>query len=128
MDERFLDREHVLRAVRFDERFWTEDGRLTSAAFKDERGTSVDRTGDRGIDESVRAMRERGLRGAIASVSVPECREHEVHLVWKPGRPPHGNRFHSELHGSETVVPMSRRQLRKLARCAVVRTTTFTRT
>lgn len=117
MNEIFDDREKLLRAVWPPDRrpdFWI-NGRLSSAALKDKRGLSVERTYDRTLGSSIASMRTR-FRGYIVSFSVPACKAVYACLRYKPN----SNIYHCEIHGSETEVELSDTQALLLARGAVL--------
>lgn len=75
--------EMILRAVYLASKrlgMW-HGKRITSAAFKDKRGLSVDRLYDRQVDEGVRYMHTK-LRDHIVSVTVNDCNSVSAHLVY----------------------------------------------
>ena len=118
MDESFVEREKLLRAVWPPNRrpdFWI-NGRLSSAALKDKRGLSVDRTFDRPLKTAIESMRTR-LGGYIVSFPVPLCNFAQVYLRYLPSN---GNPYHSEMHRSETEVILSDEQALLLARAATL--------
>ena len=107
--------EKLLRAVRMKPNLW-KDGRLSSAAFKDKRGVSVDRVGGRAESDAIEDIRK-NLEGAIVAVTVEFC-QNQAHacLKYKPTLNP----YHSEIHGSETSVPLSPAQAHQLAQAAQI--------
>lgn len=116
MDELFEQREKLLRAVRPPDRrpdFWV-NGKLSSAALKDKRGLSVDRTYDRTLESAIEFMKSR-LEGYIVSISVPACNLAQVCLKYLPSR---DDVYHCEIHGSETEIVLSDLQALLLARAA----------
>lgn len=118
MDNHFDDDEYLLRAVYPESKrpeFW-KNGRLSSAALKDKRGLSVDRTFDREKEDAVYSMRQR-FCGHIVSFSVPDCISADAYLKYCPSD---SNPYHSEIHGSETQVELDDIQALKLARSAVI--------
>jgi len=118
MIEIFEDRELLLRAVWPPNRkpnFWVK-GRLSSAALKDPKGLSVDRTADRALDAAILSMRSR-LSGYIVSIPVPACSAVNAYLRHKPSQ---GNPHHSEIHGSKSEVILSDEQAFKLSRAAAL--------
>lgn len=117
MDEKFEDHELLLRAVLPANRrpdFW-QNGRLSSAALKDKRGLSVDRTYDRPLEAAVATMASR-LKGYIVSITVPSCNAVQAYIKYCPS----DNIYHSEIHGSQTEVELSDIQALLLARGANV--------
>ena len=99
--------------------FWKKDGTLSSAALKDKRGLSVDRTYDRSMKDAITFIRET-KQGYIISVNVEdcECKEVSALVLYKPSE---NNPYHSEIHGSEESIILGEIQARELARKAVVR-------
>ena len=120
MDNSFRNDELLLRAVYPPDRhpdFW-RGNRLSSAAFKDKNGLSVDRLYDRELKDGIAFMREeRGLKGYIASVSVDDCVSVSAHVAY---RPTSNDVYHSEIHGSETQIILSEQQCLGLARKAII--------
>lgn len=117
MDNKFKDDERLLRAVRPNDKrfkFWKDNGKLSSAAFKDKKGLSVDRTYDRSMAESIIFIKQ-NLSGNIVSVSVSDCNEIETCLKYLPSE---YNKYHSEIHGSENEIILSDIQAFQLARKA----------
>ncbi len=116
MDDRFQDDEKLYRAVLPTGMYWKEDGSLSSAAFDDKAGLSVDRGYYRTDEEASAFMRKSGKRGSIFRFLVRDCREKEIVVKYIPLP---DNEFHSEVHGSEEKPKLTRSQCRHLARVAV---------
>lgn len=115
MDANFALTELLLRVVRPDDVYWKEDGTLSSAAFKDPNGLSVNRTGDNTLSEAVEIMRATPLVGTIVYVTVPECHDVDATIIYAPKE---GNDYHSEIHRSPDIVLLNKRQAKQLAKCA----------
>ena len=115
MDTTFEENELLLRAVLPTDMYWV-NGKLSSAAFKDRRGLSVDRTGDRSLSDAVKYIKSNFNNRRIVSVTVPLCRSIDAYLKYLPT----SNKYHSEIHGSETNVVLSNRQARQLANNAKI--------
>ena len=118
MTEIFDDHELLLRAVYPADRnpnFWKGD-RISSAAFKDKKGLSVSRTGDRGLAESVSVVKER-FTGFIVSVTVPQCRDVGAFIKYLPIS---DDKYHSEIHNSQDVPLLDNRKAKLLARAAII--------
>lgn len=118
MDTTFHNHEKLLRAVwppnkRPD--FWS-NGRLSSAALKDKKGLSVNRTYDMPLSNAVAVMAHT-FGGKIVSLSVPDCESVNAYLVYAPS---HKNSYHSEIHGSSSEIELSDEQALLLARRAVL--------
>ncbi len=114
MDKTFLNTEKLYRAIfppEVADIFWKRDGGISSAAFADPKGLSVDR-GDGRSDESVIAAMSGRFAGHIASLYVKNCRDIGAVVRYKPTRQ---NPYHSEIHGSEKCPLLSKTQRRFLA-------------
>lgn len=111
--------EKLLRAV-WKERFpsfWNEKtNRPSSAAFKDSKGLSVDRAGGRSDAEAVEYAKAH-LHGYLVAATVDLCREINASPKYLPSRT---NPYHSEIHGSDTMIPLSGKQAKHLARYATI--------
>ena len=108
MNATFDDTEKLLRAVWPPNRkpdFWV-NGRLSSAALKDPKGLSVDRTYDRALSVAIEFMKTR-LHGYIVSFPVPACNFAQVYLRYLPSKT---DPYHSEIHGSKTEIILSDEQ------------------
>ncbi len=119
MDEIFNKNEKLYRAVyppELAEMFWKRDGSLSSAAFADPKGLSVDRGNYRSDDEVVKDMKKR-FTGRIISLYVKNCDDAGAVVKYLPSR---SNKYHSEIHGSENTPLLSKSQRRFLAGKAVV--------
>ncbi len=119
MNDKFDDNESLLRAVFPPSRksfFWSKDGRrLSSAALKDKKGLSVDRTCERSIEDSVDFMLNNNFEGYIVAFGVPLCKTINAYLVYAPTKT---NKFHSEIHGSTKNKVLSDKQALFLAKNA----------
>jgi len=119
MDNTFPAEEKLFRAVfppEVAEMFWRFDGRVSSAAFADPKGLSVDREGDRSFQQAAASMKER-FDGRILFVRVKNCTEIGARVCYLPSA---NNPYHSEIHGSDTAVLLSKVQRRHLADKAVI--------
>lgn len=117
MDENFKDDELLLRAVlppTEKPSFWKSNGKISSAALKDKRGLSVNRTAHLSLGEAVRFTASR-LRGPIVSISVRSCKYVKALIIYLPSS---DNDFHSEIHGSKEQKILSDEQALILARQA----------
>ena len=118
MNEVFGSDELLLRAVYPQSKrpdFWN-NGHLTSAALKDAKGLSVDRTGLRTLSDSIEYTKAH-LQGYIVSISVVACNTINAKLRYLPSKK---NPFHSEIHGSETEIELSDVQAYLLSRQAQI--------
>lgn len=119
MDDLFKGNEKLYRAVYPPEvmsMFWRRDGSLSSAAFADAKGLSVDRGNFRSDPEVKEAMQKR-FSGSIIRLYVKNCMETGAPVLYLPSRK---NPYHSEIHGSETCTLLSKQQRYHLARKAVL--------
>lgn len=96
------------------------DGTISSAAFKDSKGCSVDKKADR--DNSViydmffqRFYNTSGSIIAVSNVTVGICYEKEAIVIESPTKE---NVFHCEIHGSIDKVQLTPSQAKHLARNA----------
>ena len=121
MEAEIQEYEYLLRAVDLPGRrpdYWEPDGRISTAAFKDDRGLSVDRTGERSLEDSVEYASSH-LRGVIASVAATDCQKVETKLFYKPSK---SNPYHTEIHQSSTTIELSPIQALYLRdHCIIVR-------
>lgn len=104
MDNTFPNCEKLYRAVfpeSYMQMFWRKDGTVSSAAFTDKQGLSVER-GDFREDENV---------------TVEQCRDVDAVIKYKPSK---RSEHHSEIHGSEEVPLLSKSQRKKLAERAKI--------
>ena len=115
----FDDDELLYRAVyppSFNKMYWKEDGTVSSAAFEDAKGLSVDRGYRRNTDEVVETMRKT-FTGYIISVNVQQCKETNAVVKY---RPEDYDIYHSEIHGSEDKLLLSKAQRRFLRSVAKI--------
>lgn len=116
MDQTFMPNELLLRAVLPPARrpdFW-RNGHLTSAVLKDPKGLSVDRLYDRAVDDAVNFMHSH-LCGPIVSFTVQDCDKVSAYVKYAPS---FNNKYHTEVHGSETEVLLSDPQAHMLSKLA----------
>ena len=114
MDEFNDESEMLLRCVRPGNMYWKDNDTLTSAAFKDPEGLSVDRVYDRELETAVETIGAK-LEGSVVSVTVGDCHEANAIVKYKPLV---DNDYHSEIHQSEKVALLTKGNARALARKA----------
>ena len=117
MNERFLPNERLYRAIFPPEiaaMFRKRDGSLSYTAFLDPRGLSVDR-GYYRSDEEVRDNMKKRLNGSIVRFHVRTCTEIGACIRYLPSK---NDPYHSEIHGSEDSILLSRHQCFYLAKRA----------
>ena len=109
MDNTFKRNEKLYRAVyppEVAEMFWRADGSVSSAAFADPKGLSVDRGDYRSDADVVSSMLSR-FSGRIISIYVKNCHDSGAVLKYLPS---HSNPYHTEIHGSDDTPLLSRSQ------------------
>ena len=119
MTEQFDVFERLYRAVYPPEImpvFWKENGEISSAVFKDKRGLSVERAGDRDEDRAIIDMRL-FFNGTIISVSARDCFGGNAVPKYLPTK---RSSYHSEIHGGEDRILLSQSQCKYLAKRARV--------
>ena len=119
MNNIFFEDEKVYRAVyppEFMQMFWKKDGTLSSAAFADRNGLSVERGNYREDSDVIKSMKER-FSGCIVSLLVSECVKINAILKYLPSKK---SIYHSEIHGSTERKLLTKRQRLHLAKKAVV--------
>lgn len=120
MTDQFDEREKLYRAVYPPEimpLFWKENGEISSAVFKDKKGLSVERAGDR-LEDNVISDMCLFFTGSIISILVSDCIACKAILKYLPTR---RSKYHSEIHGAENRILLSQSQCKYLAKRAIVR-------
>jgi hypothetical protein len=114
MRSEFSSEEKLYRKIRPLEAFWDKErNRPTSGAFKDKRGLSVDRQGDRDDREAIQALDEHlPQEGKVVSVTYRQCLDIPIEVIYLPIPE---NEYHSELHDSPQCVPLSRSKAKRLS-------------
>lgn len=121
MDNTFQNTEKLYRAVyppEVADIFWKKDGSISSAAFADPKGLSVER-GDYRKDNDVISSLRKKFSGHIISLYVKNCTDTGAVVIYTPSRT---NIYHSEIHGNEKTALLSKSQRRYLANHAVILT------
>ncbi len=121
MDNTFRNTEKLYRAIyppEVADIFWKRDGSISSAAFADPKGLSVDRGYSRSEEEVLSDIQSR-FRGHIVSLYVKNCVDTGAVVRNTPSG---SNPYHSEIHGSDTCPLLSKAQRRFLAGKAVILT------
>ena len=114
--------EKLYRAVKLAKpQLWDdENGRPSSALFKDSKGVSVDRDGNRSEHEIINLLSENinhePLR-AVISLDASYCYEVPVELIYSPLE---NNIYHAEIHDSKERVQLTSSKARKLSRNCIV--------
>ncbi len=121
MDNTFQNTEKIYRAVyppEVADIFWKKDGSISSAAFADPKGLSVERGDYRKDNDVISSMRKK-FSGHIISLYVKNCTDTGAVVIYTPSRT---NIYHSEIHGNEKTALLSKSQRRYLANHAVILT------
>lgn len=119
MENEFREDEKLYRAVyppEHTQMFWKKNGKVSSAAFYDRNGLSVERGSDRTDDVVVESMHQ-SFTGRIIYVTVRNCHETEAVVRYLPSK---RSIYHSEIHGSENEKLLSPSQRKYLAKEAIV--------
>lgn len=119
MDNTFPNCEKLYRAVfpeSYNQMFWRKDGTVSSAAFTDEEGLSVERRNFR-EDKNVIEEMKKFFKGCIISLTVEQCKNVNAIVKYKPSK---RSEYHSEIHGSEEKPLLSKSQRKKLATVAKI--------
>lgn len=135
MDDIFPNDEVFYRRVRSKPELF-QDGRPSSAIFKDSRGVSVDIKGGRAIAEVIldeERLHKENLNQnssarykthpkefqlkAIISVDMELCKKEKLYIL--PDKVP-GNPYHALIQRTEEIVILTKHQARELAKNAVI--------
>lgn len=114
MDNSFSPMEKLYRAVyppSYNNMYWKKDGSLSSAAFADKNGLSVERGYFRD-DSSVLDEMNHFFTGSIVSVTVQQYYDVSATVKYLPSK---RSIYHSEIHGDETHLLFSKSQRKRLA-------------
>ena len=119
MDDIFSPEESLYRAIYPPEivsMFWRKDGTISSAAFADAKGLSVDRGYFRSDSEVIASMRKR-FTGIIISLYVIDCLAVKAIVRYLPSKQ---NPYHSEIHGNNKEPLLTKSQRLYLSRRATI--------
>jgi len=110
------DSEILYRAIHPS--FWNyEEDRPTSALFKDRKGVSVDRDGDRSEDDAVNFLLNSRQNFGAGKLNAGQTRNIGTYL--KPDKTPE-NDFHALILESESKVQLSNSKAKKLSRVVTI--------
>lgn len=120
MNNSFSEEEVLYRAVYppdINEILWKDENHVSSAAFLDKRGLSVER-GNFRTDEEVVSNMHKLFVGKIISVTVQLCKKIKAEVVYKPTK---RSIFHTEIHGDKKHIVLSPSQRRFLSKnCRII--------
>ena len=114
MNNTFNENELLYRAVyppEINHILWKDNQHVSSAAFLDKRGLSVER-GDIRSDEEVLKYMRKSFIGRFISVTVGLCHRINAKVIYKPTK---RSIYHSEIHGSEKQIVLTPAQRRFLS-------------
>lgn len=110
--------EKLYRAVKRSKPSWIDGDNVSSAMFKDERGVSVDRDGNRSENDIIVFMQNGNLKGrvkAIIKVLAKDCYDIHTRLTANPSD---DNPYHANIWLDEDNVNIQNLQAKRLADCS----------
>lgn len=110
------DEEYLYRGVSRHQ--WDfQNNRISSAAYKDSMGVSVDRSGDRDDDACIDRLMLLKPFYAVGRLLAGLVRKENLLVKYQPTE---DNEYHSEIHRSEEIIELTTGQARSLSRKAAV--------
>lgn len=122
LNETIADNEFLYRGI-IEEWYDKDNNRISSATFKDSKGVSVDRDGNREEYEcrqTILSIERRPPRKPFIKVCkllTKKVRETEAFVKYCPSV---NNKFHSEIHNAENQIPIPSSKARLLSRIAEI--------
>lgn len=123
MEPTIKNHEKLYRAVKLAKpQLWDEEnGRPSSALFKDSKGVSVDRDGNRSETEIIsklsKNLNDDQLK-AVIYLDASFCYEIPVEILYKPLQ---DNEYHAVIHDSNERIELTKSKARKLSRnCKII--------
>ncbi len=118
MDNYIDKNEKLFRSIRPNNVYWKdkERGIISSAAFKDSKGLSVDRQAERSFDASVKLMKE-NFTGTVVYVTAGLCYDKNAIVDYCPTS---DDIYHCEIIRSYEKKQLSSSQAKYLANNAVI--------
>jgi len=111
--------ENLFRAIKNFPNWWDEEtNRPTSAAFKDSNGVSIDRQGERPIDEAKNTLLNRF--DALKAIVYISSRESISNDAYPHYNPVDNNEFHSLLKQPDGSIPLTPKIAKKLSRSVLI--------
>ena len=118
LSEKIDDEEYLYRRVPLKPIFWVpNENRISSALFKDSKGVSVDRQGQRTEEDVINTFTASFELRAVVKLKVEDCRKIGTYVQYKPIPE---NLFHSEITESETEISIKSSKARKLQEASIV--------
>lgn len=113
-DSEITNNEILYRAIPNQPNFWNEiENRPTSALFKDAKGVSVDRDGERTEDEILSKLLQCRKDYGAGKIAAEICNSIDLYL--KPDKRPE-NDYHALILASEDKIQISNGKARKLSK------------
>lgn len=110
------DNEYLYRGI--IEKFWDfKNNRVSSAAFKDSKGVSVDRSADRAECDCITYLQKKKHFFAITKIQVIEVKKNDAVVKYCPLS---DNPYHSEIHNSEDKVSLTKGKASRISRTSKV--------
>lgn len=118
LTDNIADTEYLYRGI-LDIWIDKEHNRITSAAFKDSLGVSVDRQADRQDEQCIQTLKSKSSKFVcVCKLLTKEVRQSEMFVKYCPSN---SNIYHSEIHDSETQVRItSQSKARRLSTLAQI--------
>lgn len=123
MNKTIADTEFLYRGI-IEEWFDKENNRISSAAFKDKKGVSVDRDGnerkEKECKEAILSIERKPPRkpfDIVCKLLTKQVRESGAFVKHCPSI---NNKYHSEIHNSEKEIPISSSKARALSKIAQI--------
>lgn len=122
MNNIFSEKELLYRAVyppEINQILWKDNKHVSSAAFLDKKGLSVERGNFRSDEEVIKDMKKSFI-GRFVSVTVDLCCKINAKVIYKPTK---RSIYHSEIHGDDKHIILSPSQRRFLSlNCRIIKT------
>lgn len=113
-NSQILDSEYLYRVVLFGKFFWKQRySTPSSVIYSDEKGVSVQRDGDREETSVIHFFISKKFNGYLAKLNAGKCREIGAYPIPKPSK---NSDYHSEIHNSPSVIPISDDKREELAK------------
>lgn len=123
MNKTIADTEFLYRGI-IEEWYDKENNRISSAAFKDKKGVSVDRDGNNRKEKecvnsilSIERIPPRKPFYKVCKLLTKQVREKDAFVRYCPSA---NNKYHSEIHNTEKEIPISQSKARALSKIAQI--------
>jgi len=116
MNTALSDDERLYRAVAPDNMYWKQEGRISSAVFKDSNGASTDREMGREVSACIEHLLSHlDIGGSVVSVTVQQCTEVGAQAEYDPKEE---NEYHSLIVNSQESRQLTDGKAKRLAKVA----------